>query len=115
MTILKIISLLDKDLKRKFVFLSVFVFISMLLEILSIGMILPLISSFLEPDLLLNKARSVLGIEFKTTIKLTIVALVFILFASSSTNLIANYIPTQNVLINFWRTKRKKEKKNKEL
>ena len=79
MTILKIISLLDKDLKRKFVFLSVFVFISMLLEILSIGMILPLISSFLEPDLLLNKARSVLGIEFKTTIKLTIVALVLLL------------------------------------
>ena len=33
---------------------------------------------------------------------LTIVALVFILFASSSTNLIANYIPTQNVLINFF-------------
>jgi len=79
MTILKIISLLDKDLKRKFVFLSVFVFISMLLEILSIGMILPLISSFLEPDLLLNKARSALGIEFKTTIKLTIVALVLLL------------------------------------
>ena len=27
--------------------------------------------------------------------------LIFILFASSSTNLIANYIPTQNIIINF--------------
>ena len=32
---------------------------------------------------------------------LTIVVLIFILFASSSTNLIANYIPTQNIIINF--------------
>ena len=29
------------------------------------------------------------------------VVLIFILFASSSTNLIANYIPTQNIIINF--------------
>ena len=32
---------------------------------------------------------------------LTVVVLIFILFASSSTNLIANYIPTQNIIINF--------------
>ncbi len=32
---------------------------------------------------------------------LTATALIFILFASLSTNLIANYIPTQNVLLNF--------------
>ena len=32
---------------------------------------------------------------------LTIIAVIFILFASTSTNLIANYIPSQNVLLNF--------------
>ena len=32
---------------------------------------------------------------------LTVIVLIFILFASSSTNLIANYIPTQNIIINF--------------
>jgi NCS1 family nucleobase:cation symporter-1 len=34
-------------------------------------------------------------------IQITILALFFILFASASTNLIANYIPTQNSLLNF--------------
>ena len=34
-------------------------------------------------------------------ILITIIVLFFILFASSSTNLIANYIPTQNSLLNF--------------
>ena len=34
-------------------------------------------------------------------IQLTVVVLFFILFASASTNLIANYIPTQNILLNF--------------
>ncbi len=33
---------------------------------------------------------------------LTIIAVIFILFASTSTNLIANYIPSQNVLLNFF-------------
>ncbi len=32
---------------------------------------------------------------------LTVFVLIFVLFASSSTNLIANYIPAQNVIINF--------------
>jgi len=38
-------------------------------------------------------------------IELTIIVLFFIIFSSTSTNLIANYIPTQNVLINFMPTK----------
>tara|TARA_Y100000992_G_scaffold254465_1_gene187363 strand:+ start:1482 stop:2939 length:1458 start_codon:yes stop_codon:yes gene_type:complete len=37
--------------------------------------------------------------------KITIIALFFILFASASTNLIANYIPAQNSLLNFLPTK----------
>ena len=38
-------------------------------------------------------------------IQITIIALFFIIFASSSTNLIANYIPTQNSLLNLFPTK----------
>jgi nucleobase:cation symporter-1, NCS1 family len=34
-------------------------------------------------------------------ILLTVIVLFFILFASASTNLIANYVPVQNVLLNF--------------
>ena len=36
---------------------------------------------------------------------ITVIVLFFILFASSSTNLIANYIPTQNSLLNFMPSK----------
>ena len=38
-------------------------------------------------------------------IQLTVIALFFIVFSSASTNLIANYIPTQNTLLNFLPTK----------
>ncbi|MDC0395890.1 cytosine permease [Candidatus Pelagibacter sp.] len=38
-------------------------------------------------------------------IQISIIVLFFIIFASVSTNLIANYIPTQNVLLNFLPTK----------
>jgi len=34
-------------------------------------------------------------------IQITVLVLVFIIFSSASTNLIANYIPTQNALLNF--------------
>ena len=34
-------------------------------------------------------------------ILITVIALFFIIFASASTNLIANYIPAQNSLLNF--------------
>ena len=34
-------------------------------------------------------------------IELTVIVLFFIIFASASTNLIANYIPAQNSLLNF--------------
>jgi len=38
-------------------------------------------------------------------IQITVIVLFFIIFASASTNLIANYIPTQNALLNFLPTK----------
>jgi len=38
------------------------------------------------------------------SIKVTVIVLFFIVFASASTNLIANYIPAQNALLNFFPT-----------
>ena len=38
-------------------------------------------------------------------IQITVIVLFFIIFASASTNLIANYIPTQNILLNLLPTK----------
>ena len=38
-------------------------------------------------------------------IELTVIVLFFILFASASTNLIANYIPTQNIILNIFPAK----------
>ena len=38
-------------------------------------------------------------------IEITLIVLIFIVFASASTNLVANYIPTQNALLNFLPTK----------
>ena len=35
-------------------------------------------------------------------IQITIIVLFFIIFASASTNLIANYIPAQNSLVKFF-------------
>ena len=37
--------------------------------------------------------------------ELTVIVLFFIIFSSLSTNLIANYVPTQNILLNFMPTK----------
>ena len=49
---------------------------------------------------LLTNPTDIIG-KFDNTY-LTFIALLFILVASGSTNLIANYIPTQNSLINFF-------------
>ena len=49
--------------------------------------------------LLFNVTTDIIG-KFDNTF-LTTIALIFILFATASTNLIANYIPSQNTLLNF--------------
>jgi len=53
----------------------------------------------IDVDRILTNPTDIIG-KFDN-ISLTIVALFFILFASASTNLIANYVPTQNTLLNF--------------
>ncbi len=56
-------------------------------------------NNLIEIDRILTNPTDIIG-KFNNTF-LTIVVIFFILFASASTNLIANYIPTQNSLLNF--------------
>ncbi len=51
-------------------------------------------------DRILTNPTDIIG-KFDNTL-LTFIALLFILVASTSTNLIANYIPSQNSIINFF-------------
>ena len=51
-------------------------------------------------DQILTNPTDIIG-KFDN-ISITIIVLFFILFASASTNLIANYVPSQNTLINFF-------------
>ncbi len=53
----------------------------------------------IQIERILTNPADIIG-KFNNTY-ITATALIFILFASLSTNLIANYIPTQNVLLNF--------------
>ena len=53
----------------------------------------------IEVDRLLTNPNDIIGKINNTA--LTVFTIIFIIVASCSTNLIANYIPSQNVLINF--------------
>ena len=54
----------------------------------------------LEVDQLLTNPTDIIG-KIDNSF-LTIIAILFIIVASGSSNLIANYIPTQNALLNFF-------------
>jgi len=56
-------------------------------------------NNLIEIDRILTNPTDIIG-KFNNTF-LTIIVIFFILFASASTNLITNYIPTQNALLNF--------------
>ncbi len=64
-----------------------------------LGVDIILAKNFIEVEKLLTNPTDIIG-KFDNTF-LTIIVLIFILFASASTNLIANYIPSQNALLNF--------------
>ena len=67
--------------------------------ILVVGSDIILTQNFVELDRLLTNPNDIIG-KFNNTY-LTFTALIFILVASLSTNLIANYIPSQNGILNF--------------
>ena len=66
---------------------------------LVVGADIILAKKMIEVNQLLTNPTDIIGkIDNKL---LTVVAIFFVFFASTSTNLIANYIPTQNSLLNF--------------
>ncbi len=72
---------------------------SFLTILIVLGVDIILSKNMIQVDQLLTNPTDIIG-KFDNTY-LTIVALIFILFGSASTNLIANYIPSQNALLNF--------------
>lgn len=72
---------------------------SLLSVLITLGADIILNSNLTEAGKLLTNPTDIIG-KFNNAY-LTIVALFFILVASMSTNLIANYIPSQNTLLNF--------------
>ena len=79
-------------------FLNLILF-STLAVLIVLGTDIILVKNMIQVDQLLTSPTDIIG-KFNNTY-LTIIALIFILFSSMSTNLIANYIPSQNILINF--------------
>jgi len=72
---------------------------SILSILIVLGSDIVLTKNMIQIDKLLTNPTDIIG-KFDNTY-LTIIALVFMFFASLSTNLIANYIPSQNILLNF--------------
>ncbi len=72
---------------------------SLLSVLIVMGSDIILKNNLVEIDRILTNPTDIIG-KFNNTF-LTIIVIFFILFASASTNLIANYIPTQNSLLNF--------------
>ena len=76
--------------------LIIFSFLSVLIVL---GADIILTKNMIQAEQILTNPTDIIG-KMNNTF-LTIVALIFILFSSLSTNLIANYIPSQNVLLNL--------------
>ena len=77
--------------------LVIFSFISVFIVL---GADIVIAKKFLEVDQLLTNPTDIIGKIDNNY--LTVIAILFILVASGSTNMIANYIPSQNVLLNFF-------------
>ena len=72
---------------------------SILSVLIVLGVDIILTKNLIQVDNLLTNPNDIIG-KFDNNF-LTVVSLIFILFASASTNLIANYVPSQNALLNF--------------
>ena len=76
-----------------------FILFSAFSILIVLGSDIILVKNMIAADQLLTNPTDIIG-KFDNTF-LTVFALMFIFFASLSTNLIANYIPSQNVILNF--------------
>ena len=77
--------------------LVIFSFVSVFIVL---GADIVIAKKFLEVDQLLTNPTDIIGKIDNNY--LTVIAILFILVASGSTNMIANYIPSQNILLNFF-------------
>ena len=94
----------EKELKKGnlSVFLNLIIF-SFLTVLIVLGADIIFDKKLIAVQGLLTNPTDIIG-KFDNTF-LTFIALFFILVASASTNLIANYVPTQNSLLNFFPNK----------
>ncbi len=91
----------DKDqmIKGNLSLILNFVIFSFFSVLIVLGADIILAKNMIEVDRLLTNPNDIIGKINNTA--LTVFTIIFIIVASCSTNLIANYIPSQNVLINF--------------
>ena len=90
----------SRDLKigNLFLFLNMIIF-SFLATTIVIGVDVLLNQKLIVVDQIMTRPMDIIGkID---NVYLTVYALIFIIFSSLSTNLITNYVPTQNSIINF--------------
>ena len=90
----------SKDLKigNLFLFLNMIIF-SFLATTIVIGVDVLLNQKLIVVDQIITKPMDIIGkID---NVYISVYALIFIIFSSLSTNLITNYVPTQNSIINF--------------
>jgi len=90
----------EKNLKlgNLYLFLNMILF-SFLATTIVVGVDVVLNQKLIVVDKILTKPMDIIGKLNNTG--LTVFVLIFIIFSSLSTNLISNYVPTQNSLINF--------------
>ena len=89
----------DQLIKGNLSLILNFIIFSIFAVLIVLGADLILSKNMIEVERLLTNPNDIIG-KIDNTF-LSIVVLLFVLVASCSTNLIANYIPSQNVLINF--------------
>ena len=89
----------DQLIKGNLTLIINFVLFSLFAVLIVIGADIILTKNSIEVDRLLTNPNDIIG--KLDNIFLTTVVIIFTLVASCSTNLIANYIPSQNILINF--------------
>ena len=89
----------DQLIKGNLSLILNFIIFSIFAVLIVIGADIILSKNMVEVERLLTNPNDIIG-KIDNTF-LSVVVLLFVLVASCSTNLIANYIPSQNVLINF--------------
>ena len=89
----------DQLIKGNFSIIINFILFAFFSVLIVIGSDIILTKNSIELDRLFTNPNDIIG-KINNTF-LSIIVLIFILVASCSTNLIANYIPSQNILINF--------------